>query len=520
MNTHVSIKTKIVVSVLAVLLVGLTATGAFLYSGTKSRIYNDLNKLGQDVPTRLAINLADTIWNVKKEQAIKVIQSEMVNRNIEAVAVYLEDGGGVFAGMQRDDAWNPVAVDKEIEKSAFSETTLAIEKEGEKLGHVKVVLTDRFIGEQIRRLLLNFIALFGCLFVVIALLLIYLISHFIMKPISRVVAFAGKMAKADLSAEVEIISKDEIGEMGNNLNEAVGNVRNIIKELANTISSLFLSSEEMSAVSSQMGSCAKETSEKSSTVTSAAESMTGNMHSVASAMGDASARTSKIAEEMENLTSSIDEIAQNSAKARASSSEAVLQAEKTTEKMEELGSAALDINNVTETITEISNQINLLALNATIEAARAGESGKGFAVVANEIKDLAKQTADATQEIKKKIDGIQESTDGSVSEIRTIAKQINNFNEIVSIIGTAVEEQNASTNEIANNVAEASQLISDVHVNMTQSTSDVGKITEDIVNVNQSADEISTISSKVNTNALDLSKLAEQLKSMESQFKI
>jgi methyl-accepting chemotaxis protein len=164
--------------------------------------------------------------------------------------------------------------------------------------------------------------------------------------------------------------------------------------------------------------------------------------------------------------------------------------------MDQLGAAANSIGKVIETITDISEQVNLLALNATIEAARAGEAGKGFAVVANEIKELAKQTAAATQDIKEKIEGIQGTTSMTVGQITEITQVINDVNDVVGNIATAVEQQSAATKEIATNVAQASQGIQEVNENVNQSSSVSGEISRDIAGVSVSMNEMSTSSSQ------------------------
>jgi len=177
-----------------------------------------------------------------------------------------------------------------------------------------------------------------------------------------------------------------------------------------------------------------------------------------------------VATSAEEMTTTINEIARNSESARTITHEAVSKARGASVKVDDLGRAAQEISKVTETITKISEQTNLLALNATIEAARAGESGKGFAVVANEIKDLARQTAGASLEIKEKVHGIQHSTSVTVLEIEQILNIISDIDEIVSSIANAVEEQSATTREIADNVAQASVGIQEVSKNVNQSS--------------------------------------------------
>ena len=220
------------------------------------------------------------------------------------------------------------------------------------------------------------------------------------------------------------------------------------------------------------------------------------------------------------MTATINEIARNSEKASIITRDAVSQAKKASGKVQEFDHAALKIGKVTETITEISEQTNLLALNATIEAARAGEAGKGFAVVANEIKELAKQTSDATQEIKGQIDLNRTSMSGTVKEIVEITSVISEIDEIVSTIAAAVEEQSTTTQEIAGNVAQTSEEISEVNQSITQSVSSSNNIAERIANVNRSADKMSASSSGINSSSEGLLKLAEQLKMVVERFKV
>jgi methyl-accepting chemotaxis protein len=187
--------------------------------------------------------------------------------------------------------------------------------------------------------------------------------------------------------------------------------------------------------------------------------------------------------------------------------------------MSELGKAAQAISKVTETITEISEQTNLLALNATIEAARAGEAGKGFAVVANEIKELAKQTATATMDIKVQIEGVQGSTRATVEEIGQISLIIDEIDGLIAQMATAVGEQSAATGEIAANISQASLGLSEVSENASQSSLVAGSITQDIVGVNTAAGEITRSSQQVKLSADQLLELAIDLQRLVNSFK-
>jgi methyl-accepting chemotaxis protein len=348
------------------------------------------------------------------------------------------------------------------------------------------------------------------------------ISRKITVPIKHTVEMLKDIAQGegDLTKRLKVETKDEVGEMAEWFNKFIDTIQNIIKDVAQNANRVKDASGELSEISKQMTFGAEQTSEKANVVAAAGEEMSSNMSSVAAASEEASANVNMVATAAEQMIATINEIAQNSEKASSITSEAVAQTQSASNKVNELGSSADEIGKVVETITEISEQVNLLALNATIEAARAGEAGKGFAVVANEIKDLAKQTAEATQEIKGKIGGIQGSTDATVTEIGQILEVINDINDIVSTIATAVEEQSATTKEIAENVVQASQGIQEVNENVAQSSSVARDIAKDIADVNQASGKMSDSSSQVNLSAEALTRLSETLNEMVGKFKV
>ena len=222
----------------------------------------------------------------------------------------------------------------------------------------------------------------------------------------------------------------------------------------------------------------------------------------------------------EEITSTINEIAQNTEKTRVTSNEAADKAKSTLSNINDLTKSALEIGKVVETINDISEQTNLLALNATIEAARAGEAGKGFAVVASEIKALARQTAEATLDIKEKIDQIQNSTKKSVSEIQHVTTAILSANEMIDTVAASVKEQSATTKEIARNVNQAALGIQEVTTNVTQSSVVASEIAKDIVNVNNSSNEMFINSQTVTKDSEGLSDLSKELNKTVDQFVI
>lgn len=354
-----------------------------------------------------------------------------------------------------------------------------------------------------------------------AAVIIFFIANSVSKSVNKVVTGLKDAAEGegDLTKRLEVDSKDEVGELSRWFNVFIEKVQMIIRDVAQNATRLTESSTNLSDISGEMSVGAEQTTDKARTVSGSAEEMSDNMNSVASAMQQASSSVQFVASAAEEMTATINEIVQSTEKAHASTNEAVVEAEKASTQVGDLGQAAQEIGKVVEAITEISEQVNLLSLNATIEAARAGEAGKGFAVVANEIKELARQTTNATGEIKSRVEIIQSSTKGTVFQIEHITKIVNEVNEIVGLIASSMEEQAITTKEISGNIAQASQGINTVNENVSQSNTAVSTIASEIGEVSQSASEISKSSGQVKFNAAELAELAEKLNIMVGKFK-
>ncbi|SHO53815.1 methyl-accepting chemotaxis sensory transducer with Cache sensor [Desulfopila aestuarii DSM 18488] len=356
----------------------------------------------------------------------------------------------------------------------------------------------------------------------IAATVITLSSRKIVQPINAAVAGLKDIAQGegDLTMRLSVSTKDEVGELAKWFNLFIEKLQHIIKDVSAGVHTLSSSSTELAQISEQMNLGAQQASSKSNTVAVAAEEMSTNMQNVAAAMEQSTTNTNMVATASEEMSSTIGEIAQNAEKARFISDNAAKKASEASDNINALGDSAKSIGKVIETITEISEQVNLLALNATIEAARAGEAGKGFAVVANEIKDLAKQTAAATFDIKDKVGNIQDTTAKTVHQITEINTVISDVHEVVGSIATAVEEQTAATAEITGNVTQMAHGINEVNENVNQSSVVATDIAKEITDVSAISGEMFSNSSQVRVSAGELSNLAEQLSRMVGQFKV
>lgn len=356
--------------------------------------------------------------------------------------------------------------------------------------------------------------------VILGIIIALFISNSITKPVNDVVSFAEKISNGDFTTNLEENRNDELGLLVKSLNRMVTQIGGIIKNITETSGSLASSSDELTVVSTKMLSGAEDTTTKAEIVSMSADEMRNNSNSVANVMEKATTNLGNVERAGKEMNSTISEIADNTDKARSITEEAVRQTKNIAQIMENLGKSANDIGNVTESITNISSQTNLLALNATIEAARAGTAGKGFAVVANEIKELAKQTSSATEDIKNKIESIQSATNSSINEINNISEIVIKVNSIVTNIASAIEEQAITTRDISGNISQATSGVEEANSKVRQNTTVSQSIAAEISSVSKSSFEMSGQSRGVADNAKILADLAQKLISMVEKFDV
>lgn len=387
-----------------------------------------------------------------------------------------------------------------------------------------------------------FTAIFG-------LLLSYFIAASITSPLKKAVQYNKLLSQGDLTPEIAVDRADEIGLLNDSQNRMIASIRDIVTNIFDSSSSVASSSEELSAMSQQLAAGADELTAQSGKVASASEQMNVNMNEVANVSAemagkvaqaavsstDVSAHIQSVAVSIEEITATIRDIAASCAEAAEKSQSASEVSFVAYEQVEDFAKSSASIGSVIKLIEDITEQTKLLALNATIEAARAGEFGKGFAVVAGEVKELAKETGDATKNISEQIKAMQERTASVVTRITRIAEANKEVNEINTSIAVAIEQLAVTTadmsrvitdtsTEAANFSATVNELSTNIEQGINRSIREINagvlEVTRNITGVNTVSIESAKGAAGLNKAAMELAGLAANLQKQAARFRL
>ncbi len=560
----ISLKTSLLCGIIILGLLSLSSyVSILLQSNLSNRMIDEFEetqkailqeesiKLKGNLKKNMAINLeicssvtGSYIFDFDNDKLHKLLESYLKLDDVVAIKV-TDVEGEPFGSAWKDPS---IKIGKEIPENIKLNEKFSIEAKaiynGENMGNIQFYYTDKLVNQriQIKKNLTQSsiksfqniakaninktikIQLFVAVLIVVILTitLVFCLQILVTKPIKHTVKMIKDIAQGegDLTKRLEIKSNDEIGQLAIWFNIFAEKLQELILEVSGNANMVDKSSSAFTMLSSNMNGNVEELSSRANTVADSAGDMSSNMATVAVSMEEASTNINMVATASEEMSATIGEIAQSAEKARAITDDAVSKSETASHQVNELGNAAQQIGKVVETITDISEQVNLLALNATIEAARAGEAGKGFAVVANEIKDLARQTADASGAIRGRVQNIQGSTHETIENISGITQIVMEINEIVATIATAVEEQSATTKEIAENISHASVGIVAVNENVSKGSLASKQVADQISDITQASMELASSSKNIKSNAGELSSLAENLTIHMNKFKV
>lgn len=347
-----------------------------------------------------------------------------------------------------------------------------------------------------------------------------LVARSLTKPILACVRAVEALAAGDLTSQLNLKRSDEIGTLAESVDRCLENLRQLVGELKTSSASLSSAATSLSETAHSQAAGAEETNVQASTVAAAGVELAATANDMSASANQIGQSTTAVAAAIEEMSASIREISTNCARESESAGRAEQQTQATQTAMDELSRAAEEIGRIVEIIGGIASQTNLLALNATIEAANAGEAGKGFAVVASEVKELARQSATATEDIRQRIDLIQQATRTSGESLEGVAMVIQEVHHISSTIAAAVEEQSATISEIASSVQSVNSSTNALGASVTETAATAEDVSRNIQGVSDAAADAARGASTLTSNAQNLERISDSLTEVVSRFRL
>lgn len=458
------------------------------------------------------------------DQSLALLSGDSAKNDlIQTIAIYNTDLKFI-KGLNADSSYKISKVDKPVVTSDSKHTAIISPMRDFGKTIVGYVLCDFSKKRLIDKTgaFMRFIWLTGGILLFVVVVAGILVAQSIIRPVKSTITMIKNIAagEGDLTQRLTYSADNEIGTLSRWFNTFVEKLQKTVKVITESISELASFSGEFTTASSDTGKAAEDLRLKAQSASQASESVSSVLVEISTSANTMSTSVEAISISIREMSSSINEVAKNCQTETRIATEADRQAEQALLAMNELGTKSKDIGTILELIGDIADQTNLLSLNATIEAASAGEAGKGFAVVAMEVKELAKQTAQAIENINQNIVEMQQKTEGAIKIIEAIASIINEINTISHTIATAIEEQSATVNEIANNANDTNSTASEIAGKVTASAEELKKVNQVIQEVDTVATENNRSSQKMVGLVNEYKQLTQKVNESIKQFKV
>jgi methyl-accepting chemotaxis protein len=449
------------------------------------------------------------------QQTLNLLKGEVVNS-----VVVLDPDHHVVKGMNANKAFfSRDTVSNKREMLTVFRTLK--DSDGKTQGYVEINFSKKSFIRSVNRFKI-FIWLAGIIAILSVIIVGIVLSNRIIMPLNRSVTMLKELASSsgDLTKRLTVTTKDEVGETARWFNIFVDKIQKIINQIAGNTAMLTSSSKALSETAVHLSNGTGEMTNNVNAVAGLTEKAVANVENISAAAEVMSRNITTVATAIEEMSASLNGVASNSQKEFLIATDANAQTKSAQELMDHLSVSAKQIGKVVDAIKDIADTTNLLSLNAAIEAASAGEAGKGFAVVAVEVKELSKQTAKATDDIRLQVEQIQKNTANAAAAIGKISTIIEEITKTSKLVAAAVAEQSATINDIAKSVGSSSMEATNIARNVSESAKGLSEISSNIQGVNNGTRRTAEGVNQLRASSEQLTNLASDLNSIVNLFKL